>query len=142
MFFPSKTFKNSGMPMLHIKATYKIPSVNHLFLIVSNNPLKKETEASLKKKKILVEYLENILSIKDNDELSSEKEYKVKLYREDEFLEALRTNIYETNISHTFSDHDLDLLAMNCMTTESPDTLVTTKQLCYVPQDDMIEVVI
>lgn len=131
-----------------IRGIYKLPAIRHTFLIWGSPDENQTDETRLKENRRRREYFEHILESKDRMLPKEVLLWRLKVVSVDDFLSVIRKYTPIDSISSSQSSENpemLELLAINLL--KKPvhlpfDTCETTKFLCTVPHEDIIEVFI
>lgn len=131
-----------------LRGIYKLPAIKHTFLIVSSPEEELEPEMMLRENRRRREYFEHILVSKDRMLPKEVLLWRLKVVSEDDFLSVIRQQDPREKVSSSQSLNNpemLELLAINLLKTPSnlpSGTQSTTKFLCDIPKEDIIEVFI
>lgn len=137
-----------GEPMTSIIATYRLPSVRHVFLIVSP-PCDLLDSLSLSEEiRLGREYFERIHRSKDRKRPKVNLRWTIKIVCIHDFLEAIKQHIPKGIVLPSQSSHnpeELELLTINLLKNHQSvldRTFDTPKVLSAIPDEDIIEVFI
>lgn len=131
-----------------IRGIYKLPAIKHTFLILMSPDGENEIGGGYLENRKRREYFEHILESKDRMLPTEVLLWRLKVVSEDDFLSAIRQQTPTDRVSSSQSLDNpemLELLAINLLRTPERlpcDTCETTKFLCTVPDEDIIEVFI
>lgn len=131
-----------------IRGIYKLPAIKHTFLIVSSPADDQTNEETWQENKRRMEYFEHILESKDHMLPKEVQLWRLKVVCECDFLSVIEQKRPTEKVSSSQSSKNpemLELLAINLLKTPSrlpSATQQTTKFLCNVPDEDIIEVFI
>ena len=131
-----------------IRGIYKLPAIKHTFLIWGS-PDEDQTDRTMwienRKRR---EYFEHILVSKDRMLPKEVLLWRLKVVSEDDFLSVIRQHTPTDQVSSSQSSQNpemLELLAINLLRNPvhlPSEPCETTKFLCAVPDEDIIEVFI
>src|SRR5580692_9116243 len=109
-----------GEKMISIKGIYKIPSIKHVFFIVSSLRDFLDNSLTSQGNKTRMEYFGRILRSKDRMLPKANLQWTVKVVSEHDFLKAIKQHIPKGKVSPNRSSNnpeELELLAINLLKT-------------------------
>jgi len=127
---------------------YKLPTVRHVFFIVSSLHDFLDSLSLSEENRIRREYFERILRSKDRIRPKVSLQWTIKVVCVHDFLKAIKRRIPKGKVLPSQSSHnpeELELLTINLAKTHQSDlarTFDTPKVLSAIPDDDIIEVFI
>ncbi len=134
--------------MISIMGIYKLPTVRHVFFIVSSLHDFLDSLSLSEKNRTRREYFERILRSKDRKRPKVSLQWKIKIVCVHDFLKAIRQRIPKGKVLPSQSSRnpeELELLTINLERTPQISldrTFDTPKVLSAIPDDDIIEVFI